>query len=194
MFVNIQSSWVRNINTHMVGCSQIINDDIHIVQNKYKQFDCICGETVCAYWSWTHIVSNKYKQFHHIHGQTVCAYWSWTHSVSNKYKQFHHVHSQTVCAYWSCSWLYLIENNNEILYWWCIGHLSHSSVQAHLAQLLPSIMLFILFIANLSLQKLACSMQFSTSAHAPCNSLWVHWVYKEKTHLLPLISMKFSVF
>ena len=34
----------------MVGCSQIIpNDDIHIVQNKYKQFDCVRGETVCAY-------------------------------------------------------------------------------------------------------------------------------------------------
>ena len=91
-------------------------------------------------------------------------------------------------------WLYLVENNNEISYWWCISHLSHSSVQAHLSQPLPSIMLFILFIANLSLQQLACLMQFSTSAHAPCNTLWVLWVYKEKTHLLSLVSMKFSVF
>ena len=87
MFVNIQSSWVRNKNTHMVGCSQIIpNDDIHIVQNKYKQFDCVRGETVCAYWSWTHSVSIKYKQVHHVNSQTVCAYWSWTHIVSNNYK------------------------------------------------------------------------------------------------------------
>ena len=91
-------------------------------------------------------------------------------------------------------WLYLIENNNEIFYWWCISHLSHSSVQAHPAQLLPGIILFILFITNLSLQQVACSMQFSTSAHAPCNTLQVLWVYKEKTCLLPLISIKFSVF
>ena len=77
-------------------------------------------------------------------------------------------------------WLYLIENNDEILYWWCISHLSHSSVQVHLAQLLPGIMLFILFIANLSLQKLTCSMQFSTSAHALCNSLRVLWVYTKR--------------
>ena len=87
MFVNIQSSWLRNKNTCMGnwhslfwGCSQILlNNDSHIVSNNYKQFDHVCGETVCAYWHWTHLLSNKYKQFHHVRSQTVCAYWSWTH-------------------------------------------------------------------------------------------------------------------
>ena len=95
MFANIQSSWLRNKNTCMGnwhslfwGCSQILlNNDSHIVSNNYKQFDHVCGETVCAYWHWTHLLSNKYKQFHHVRGQTVCAYWSWTYSPSNKYKQ-----------------------------------------------------------------------------------------------------------
>ena len=100
IFVNIQSSWLRNKNTCMGnwhslfwGCSQILlNNDSHIVLNNYKQFDHVCGETVCAYWSWTHLISNKYKQFHHICSQTICAHWSWTHIVSNKYNQFDLVH------------------------------------------------------------------------------------------------------
>ena len=66
MFVNIQSSWLSNKNTCMGnwhslfwGCSQILsNNDSNIVLNNYKQFDHVCGETVCAYWSWTFSQTN----------------------------------------------------------------------------------------------------------------------------------------
>ena len=132
MFVNIQSSWLSNKNTCMGnwhslfwGCSQILsNNDSNIVLNNYKQFDHVCGETVCAYWSWTHLLSNKYKQFHRIHGQTVCAYWSWTHLLSNKYKQFHRVRGQTVCTYWS--WTHLISNKYKQFH-----HVCSQTVCAH---------------------------------------------------------------
>ena len=132
MFVNIQSSWLSNKNTCMGnwhslfwGCSQIpSNNDSNIVLNNYKQFDHVCGETVCAYWSSTHLLSNKYKQFHRVHGQTVCAYWSWTHLLSNKYKQFHRVRGQTVCTYWS--WTHLISNKYKQFH-----HVCSQTVCAH---------------------------------------------------------------
>ena len=63
----------------------------------YKQFDHVCGETVCICLQEGEFNFNMHKQFDHVCGETVCICLREGELNLNMHKQFHHICGQTVC-------------------------------------------------------------------------------------------------